>query len=563
MRPNDYLLAFALERGLVSSTQATEAETAVGSRGALARLQADHALSGRRLAALLAEQFALPLAELSAREIPAGLLEQVPSDYAREHRLLPLQGDDRALHVAVDDPSRTDGVDALSALLGREVLVQVAASDELDLALDRHYGRDAGILSPEPEGEGPTADSVGRLREPDGGDASDGDAPVSSLVQGILERAIRRGVSDIHFEPLESHFRVRCRLDGVLIESDRPPQRLQAAIISRLKIMANLSIAEKRIPQDGRLRFPVGGRTCDLRVSSLPTAHGESVVMRVLDREELKTDFGELGLEPADRRRLARLIRLPEGLLLVTGPTGSGKTTTLYSCLQQLNGPDRKIITVEDPVEYQLEGINHVAVRSDIGMTFAAALRAMLRQAPNVVMVGEIRDRETAEVAVNASLTGHLVFSTLHTNDAPGAIVRLLDMGVPSFLLATAMRAVLAQRLVRRICPSCSRPHAPDSEALRRLGIAPADAATADFRKGEGCPACQGTGFRGRIGLFEFLTIDEELQSMIHRRAAKAALCGHARLHGWRTLREDGRRKVLAGMTTVEEVGAITVDDLI
>jgi general secretion pathway protein E/type IV pilus assembly protein PilB len=332
-------------------------------------------------------------------------------------------------------------------------------------------------------------------------------------------------------------------------------------MISRLKIMANISIAEKRLPQDGRIRLTTEGRTLDLRVASLPTAHGESIVMRILDQADLRPGLAELGLAADERVRLEQMIGSPDGILLVTGPTGSGKTTTLYACLHHLNQTDRKIITVEDPVEYQLSGVNQVPVRPEVGMTFASALRAMLRQSPNVIMVGEIRDLETAEIALNASLTGHMVFSTLHTNDAAGAVTRLVDLGAKPYLLATALRGVVAQRLVRRICPACSRPHAPTPAELRLLNLDAEAVAHADFRRGTGCPECQGTGYRGRVGIYEILQMDENLRGLIHAGASAARLRAAARAGGMRTMREDGRRKIIAGLTTVEEVASITAGD--
>ena len=325
--------------------------------------------------------------------------------------------------------------------------------------------------------------------------------------------------------------------------------------------MANISIAEKRIPQDGRIQLTLAGRSLDLRVSSLPTAHGESIVMRLLDRNDLSPGLAELGFMADDRVRFEQLITLANGLILVTGPTGSGKTTTLYGCLQQLNHTDRKIITVEDPVEYQLSGINQVPVRPETGLTFGAALRAMLRQAPNVIMVGEIRDRETAEIALHASLTGHMVFSTLHTKDAIGAITRLVDIGVQPFLLSASLRAVLAQRLVRKTCLQCRRLYSPNAAELTALGLEPALVTGATFMRGSGCPACEGTGYRGRIGIFELLVLDEEISQLIHERPGASRLRQHARARGMRTLREDGARKAIAGLTTIEEVVSITTGD--
>jgi type IV pilus assembly protein PilB len=346
-----------------------------------------------------------------------------------------------------------------------------------------------------------------------------------------------------------------------LHEMKNPPKRLQLAIISRLKIQANMSIAEKRIPQDGRIQASVGGKTIDLRVSCLPTNHGESIVMRILDKEGLRLGLPELGFFTDDQQIFERLIGLPDGILLVTGPTGSGKTTTLYSCLNFINRPDRKIITVEDPVEYVLAGINQVQVQETIGFTFAAALRSMLRQAPNVIMLGEIRDLETATIAINASLTGHLVFSTLHTNDAPGAVTRLIDIGVKPFLVASSTRALMAQRLVRKVCKKCAAPYSPNEAELRSLNIDPNNMGNATFMKGKGCDNCNKTGYRGRFGIFEIFVIDDEARKLIYEKVSTSVLRARAREIGMRTLREDGARKVLAGLTTPEEVIRATVGD--
>jgi general secretion pathway protein E/type IV pilus assembly protein PilB len=341
-----------------------------------------------------------------------------------------------------------------------------------------------------------------------------------------------------------------------------PPKRLQPSIISRLKIMSNMSIAERRIPQDGRIQCNVGNKVIDLRVSCLPTNHGESIVMRILDKEGLKLGLGELGFFTDDQQTFERLISLPDGILLVTGPTGSGKTTTLYSCLNYINRPDRKIITVEDPVEYQMSGINQVQVSEVIGFTFAAALRSMLRQAPNIVMLGEIRDMETATIAINASLTGHLVFSTLHTNDAPSAVTRLIDIGIKPFLVASSARALIAQRLVRKICKKCGGPYMPTESELKALQIDAAAAASAKFTKGRGCPDCNKTGCRGRMGIFEIFLIDDEARKLIYEKVSSNVLRIRAREAGMRTLREDGRRKAIGGLTTAEEVIRATVGDV-
>jgi len=472
----------------------------------------------------------------------------------------------RTLTVAVADPLDTDGIDSLRHMLKLEIEPLVATGDEITAAIERFYGRDASSIdellndlsSPNAAAEASVTTEANLA-----GNASDtdADAPIIKLVHQTILEAIQRRASDIHLEPLEKRFRVRYRIDGVLLEVENPPKRLQLSIISRLKIMANISIAEKRIPQDGRIQIMMQGRQLDLRVSSLPTAHGESIVMRILDKEGLQLGLPELGFFSDDQAIFERLIQLPDGILLVTGPTGSGKTTTLYSCLHFINKPDRKIITVEDPVEYQLTGINQVPVRADVGMTFATALRAMLRQAPNIVMIGEIRDLETAEIAINASLTGHMVFSTLHTNDAPSAVTRLIDIGVKPFLVSTSLRGTMGQRLVRKVCAKCKRAYTPESKDLRALNLVPAQIEGATFMRGDGCADCNGTGYRGRMGIYEIFEVNEEIQRMIYEHVGSAKLRERARSLGMKTMREDGTRKVTAGLTTIEEVVSITVGD--
>jgi general secretion pathway protein E/type IV pilus assembly protein PilB len=394
------------------------------------------------------------------------------------------------------------------------------------------------------------------------GSTVDADAPIIKLVNTLIVDAFKSRASDIHLEPLEKRFRVRYRIDGMLHEMKSPPKRLQPSIISRLKIMSNMSIAERRIPQDGRIQAGVGGKTIDLRVSCLPTNHGESIVMRILDKEGLKLGLGELGFFTDDQQTFERLISLPDGILLVTGPTGSGKTTTLYAVLNYINRPDRKIITVEDPVEYQMSGINQVQVNESVGLTFSMALRAMLRQAPNVIMLGEIRDLETATIAINASLTGHLVFSTLHTNDAPSAVTRLIDIGAKPFLVASSTRAMMAQRLVRKVCRRCGAPYVPAETELRSLNIDPGSIANATFMKGKGCNDCNKTGHRGRFGIFEMFVVDDEVRKLIYDKVPSSVLRIRAREMGMRTLREDGARKVLAGLTSPEEVIRATIGDV-
>ncbi|MCX7590344.1 MAG: GspE/PulE family protein, partial [Kiritimatiellae bacterium] len=438
----------------------------------------------------------------------------------------------------------------------------LATRAEIQVALERYYTDEADVnkmLNLIAEG---TVDVTVANPDQVPTEATEADAPIIKLVSLIILEAYRNRASDIHLEPLEKRFRVRYRIDGVLHEVDSPPKRLQSSIISRVKLMAGMKISERRVPQDGRIQVNIMGRELDLRVSSIPTNHGESVVMRILDKQNLALGLPKLGFFSDDQQKFERLIQLPDGILLVTGPTGSGKTTTLYACLQYINRPDRKIITVEDPVEYQLSGINQVQVNEDIGLTFARALRSILRQAPNVVMIGEIRDRETANIATEASLTGHLVFSTLHTNDAPSAVTRLLDIGVKPFLVASSLRAVMAQRLVRCVCDNCKEPHPPNELERRHLAPVTDQLATLQLYKGRGCRKCALTGYYGRRGIFEIFVVTDEIQHMIFEKVSAVELRARARADGMRTLREDGLRKVVAGITTLEEVMSVTMGDI-
>ncbi len=507
-------------------------------------------LSEGELCELAAAELGLPVASLTNRRISGEVLSKVSREMALQHTVLPLAVEPDRLVLAVADPFDLMVIDELGYRLGLAIDTEVAPPDQITAAIARFYGGDPGEV---------VVAGSGDAAVPDGKDTETDDEPVVQALHTIMADAVRREASDIHLEPLERRFRVRYRIDGRLLEVEGPPKRLQLALISRVKIMAELSIAEKRLPQDGRIQLRIEGRAIDLRVSTVPTAHGESVVMRLLDAAGLKPDLGELGLEEGDVVTLRRLTALADGMVLVTGPTGSGKTTTLYSCLQEINRPDRKIITVEDPVEYQLSGVNQVPVRSEVGLTFATALRAMLRQAPNVVMVGEIRDRETAEIAINAALTGHLVFSTLHTNDAASAVTRLQDLGIPAFLIASALRASIAQRLVRRICSACKHEVKPTS--AEHIEFAAAGITLNRLCQGAGCPECNGTGYRGRVALFEFFVVNAEIEHMMHDHAGLLALRNEARRLGMRSLRYDGLRKAAAGVTTLDEVLAATVSD--
>ncbi|MBI5853137.1 MAG: type II/IV secretion system protein [Planctomycetes bacterium] len=452
------------------------------------------------------------------------------------------------LWVAIDDPLKTWVADDLSFLAGGEVRCAIAPPKALKDAIRRVLG-----------GQKSAADAGRTTGSPGAADSADADAPIIRLVERVVQEAIEQRASDIHVEPYETRVRVRYRVDGVLRDQAPLEKALHGPLTSRLKILAAMDIAEKRKPQDGRIDFRAGGKQIDIRASVLPSNHGETVVMRLLDKDAGLRSLESLGFEGEDRARFELSIKRPNGVVLVTGPTGSGKTTTLYAALKQLNRPDVKIITAEDPVEFDIAGINQCQVRANIGLTFARVLRAMLRQAPNVILVGEIRDRDTAEIAVQAALTGHLVFSTLHTNDAPSAITRLVDMGVKPFLVSAAVQAVMAQRLIRVLCPRCKVPYQPEPSELRSIGLDPATVVQPTFHRSVGCPQCDQTGFRGRLGIFELMVLDTTLREMIFRGEPDLKLREYARTSGgMRSLLEDGARKVLAGSTSVDELLRVT-----
>lgn len=530
----------------------------------LEALVAEHSITQKQIADVLAEEFNMETVDLADVRVSTEALEVVPFELANRYKVIPLEVDDSEVELAVFDPLDMDAVDSISHVIKRSVICRVAPLEDIEKAIHQYYeGAKAEKVDEMFSGmEDPDA-LPSQIELPSEEGASEEEAPIIKYVHMVISEALKRRASDIHMEPLEKRFRVRYRIDGVLHEVENPPKRLQPSIVSRIKLMSNVSIAEKRVPQDGRINIKVGAKVIDLRVSTLPTAFGESIVMRILDKESLRLGLPELGFFSDDQAHFERIIALPDGVFLVTGPTGSGKSTTLYSALNYINHPDRKIITVEDPVEYEMSGVNQVQVRREVGMTFAAALRSMLRQAPNIIMVGEIRDKETAEIAINAALTGHMVFSTLHTNDAPSAVSRLIDIGIKPFLVAAAVRAVLAQRLVRRNCPNCRAACDHDEKLLNSLGIRSDQSDDASFMKGEGCLKCNGTGFRGRVGIFEMFNVNEELQSMIYEEASLVALRDKAREMGMRNMREDGIRKVLAGVTTPHEVLHATVTDSI
>ena len=569
---DEFVLQLLTDKGLLEESAIETARAKVneseydGSEdtATLEALVADQSITHQQIADVLADEFNMETVNLADVRVSAEALEVVPFELANRYKVMPLEVDDSEVELAVFDPLDMDAIDSISHVIKRSINCRVAPLEEIDKAIHQYYeGAQSGAVDDIFSGIDDPDAAPSLIDLPSGEDASEEEAPIIKYVHMVISEALKRRASDIHMEPLEKRFRVRYRIDGVLHEVENPPKPLQPSIVSRIKLMSNVSIAEKRVPQDGRININVGAKIIDLRVSTLPTAFGESIVMRILDKEGLNLGLPQLGFFSDDQAAFERIIALPDGVFLVTGPTGSGKSTTLYSALNCINHPDRKIITVEDPVEYEMPGVNQVQVRRDVGMTFSAALRSMLRQAPNIIMVGEIRDKETAEIAINAALTGHMVFSTLHTNDAPSAVSRLIDIGIKPFLVAAAVRAVLAQRLVRRNCPNCRVPFEHDEKLLNSLGIRSDQIADASFMKGEGCVKCNGTGFRGRVGVFEMFQVNEELQSMIYEEASLVALRDKAREMGMRNMREDGIRKIIGGITTPQEVLHATVSDSI
>lgn len=566
----ELVLQLLIDRGTLDANDVKAARQSVENQSISGDLDAatlkylikEQFVTEETVAEALANEFNFKLARLEDARVSAETLEMLPPEMAKRYNAFPLEVDDSEMILATADPLNMDAIDSISHVINRSIVVQVAPLSAIKKAIEQNYqdrpADEVDSIFSDLEFED-LDDTDTSSKKKDG--AQEEDAPIIRYVQMMIADALKRRASDIHMEPLEKRFRVRYRIDGVLHEVENPPKRLQAAIISRIKLMAEVSIAEKRIPLDGRINVQIGAKSIDLRVSTLPTVFGESIVMRILDKEGLNLGLPQLGFFSDDQATFEKIISMPDGVFLVTGPTGSGKSTTLYSALNTINDSDRKIITVEDPVEYELTGVNQVQVNRSVGMSFAAALRSMLRQAPNIVMVGEIRDMETAEISINAALTGHMVFSTLHTNDAPSAVSRLVDIGVKPFLVAAALRAALAQRLVRRICSKCARPHSPDEKLLHSLGIRPDQTGDAKFMRGEGCMNCSTSGFRGRVGIFEIFSMNEELQQMIYEDVSLVALRKKSKEIGMRTMREDGIRKVLAGMTTVQEVLNVTIAD--
>lgn len=558
-RKRDFTTILLQER-IVSKEQLAEAED-LAKRANLPLQEALIRLgyaSGEEICRVLAEEHGLEYVNLRDVVIPPHVVELVPESVARENCVMPVAEEDGDLKVAVSDPNDYETFEKLRFILNRGIQPVLAPREAILEAINRYYGQtyveSADSMLQE------VTDTAVDFRETDEGFRGveeiidESAAPIVRLVHLMISEAVQMRASDIHIEPFEDRVRVRYRIDGRLMERDALPRRLLGAVLSRIKILAKLDIAERRRPQDGRIKVTVGDKDLDLRVSIIPTNHGQSVVMRILDKENIRIGLRQLGFSEEDYQKFNQLIRRPNGIILVTGPTGSGKTTSLYAALNELNTPDRKIITAEDPVEYYLPGVNQVEIKHEIGLDFARVIRAMLRQAPNVILVGEMRDLETAQMGIQASLTGHLVFSTLHTNDAPSAITRLIDMGVPSYLVSSSIIAIMAQRLVRLVCDKCKQPYNPPESMIRAAGIPPEVAAKTTFYKGRGCEMCNRTGYRGRTGIFELMIMSPRLRELAFNEAPTAEIRRVAVEEGMKTLFQDGLQKVFKGMTTLEEL---------
>ncbi|MFH0925497.1 MAG: type II secretion system ATPase GspE [bacterium] len=519
-------------------------------------------LSEEEMCKILSHQLGLPF--LSSIDFPQSINYDLKwsTPYMRQYKFFPFELVEGVLTIAMADPLDLLTIDDIRLFSKAKIKICISTESDIMEAVEKQFGEGSTTMERIVGDIGDDDVDLAELNEDADIDHLRDmahEAPVIKLVNLVIAKAIDEGASDIHIEPYEDKLKIRYRIDGVLYDTESPPKKFQAAVISRIKIMAEMNIAERRLPQDGRIRSRVAGKKVDLRVSTLPTLHGESVVMRILDRSSVMITLDELGFPVSCRGQFEALIKKPHGIILVTGPTGSGKTTTLYGALDKINTPDKKIITVEDPVEYQLSGINQIQVKAKIGLTFSSGLRSIVRQDPDIMMVGEIRDLETAEIAIQSALTGHLVFSTLHTNDAPGGITRLLDMGVESYLAASCLEGILAQRLVRHVCPHCKKPFKPDARTVRLMNLKADEEIT--FYKGEGCPECKFTGYKGRSGIFELLIITEEIKSLILRKATASQIKQLAVQKGMVSLREDGWAKVKAGKTSLDEVLRVTQEE--
>jgi type IV pilus assembly protein PilB len=558
--PPDAFSTLLLTEGIISTEQLAEAMRV--SRSAKRALHEELVRLGYapavRIMKALAKANRMRFVDLAATAVPQDVIDLLPESVARENTIFPVAVSGNSLRVATCDPTDIETQDKLRFILNRDIEMAIAVREQIVESINRHYGLSDGESADSMLQEftdtaidfTETAVEQAAAQNPD----DQSDAPVVKLVSLIITEAVQLRASDIHIEPFEDRVRIRYRIDGRLIQRDTPPRRLLGAILSRIKILAKLDIAERRRPQDGRIKLTADGKDYDLRVSVLPTSHGQSVVMRILDKDNIRVGIRQLGLAENEFRQFKNLIRRPNGIVLVTGPTGSGKTTTLYAALNELNRPDTKIITAEDPVEYYLAGINQVEIRHSIGLDFARVIRSMLRQAPNVILVGEMRDTETAQMAIQASLTGHLVFSTLHTNDAPGAVTRMIDMGVPAYLVASSVIAVMAQRLVRVNCPKCKQPHQPLDTNIEAAGISEEMLKGAAFMKGRGCANCQNSGYKGRQGIFELMVMTNKLRELAFQGAATQEIRRAALGQGMRMMFDDGVGKALRGITTLDEV---------
>ncbi len=549
-----------LTRGVISLEQLNEAKSlakTTDSNVGKALVSLSYA-STEEVTQALAEFHKFEYVDLQSTRIPDHVIQLVPESVARENNIIPVSEEDDTIKVLVTDPFDIETIEKLRFILNRKVDTALAPQEQIMEAINRYYGQVEGESADSMLQEftdtqidfTETEDDKIAAQESEG----DESAPVVRLVYYMISEAVQLRASDIHVEPFEDRVRIRYRIDGVLVQRDTPPRRLLGAMLSRIKILAKMDIAERRRPQDGRIKITVGEKELDLRVSIIPTNHGQSAVMRLLDKDNIKVGVKQLGLADRDFKIFTGLIKRPNGIFLVTGPTGSGKTTTLYAALNALNRPDRKIITAEDPVEYYLPGINQVEVRHNIGLDFARIIRAMLRQAPNIILVGEMRDEETAQMGIQASLTGHLVFSTLHTNDAPSAVTRMTDMGVPGYMVASSVIAVMAQRLVRKICTRCKHPITLSDAVLQDAELPKEVVPFANFSKGKGCPYCEKKGFRGRIGIYEMMVVNGKIREFMFAAKSSAELRTEAINQGMTTLYCDGLRKVINGISTLDEV---------
>ncbi|MEM6979891.1 MAG: ATPase, T2SS/T4P/T4SS family [Planctomycetota bacterium] len=549
-----------LQQGIISLDQLSEAEdvaktTQVSVGEALIKLEY---ATPEEVAEATATFYKIPYVDLRSERISETVIELVPESVARENTVLPFKDEDGALTILIADPFDLETIEKLRFILNRKIETALAPKEAINGAINQYYGQVEGESADSmlQEFTDTAIDFTETESDTGGGEETvdDSSAPVIRLVNLMIAEAVQLRASDIHVEPFEDRVRIRYRIDGVCVERESAPRRMLSAIIARIKILSKIDISEKRRPTDGRIKITVGDKQLDLRVSIIPTNHGQSCVMRLLDKDNIKVGVRQLGLSERDFRNFNGLIRRPNGIILVTGPTGSGKTTTLYASLNALNRPDRKVITAEDPVEYYLPGINQVEVRHSIGLDFARIIRAMLRQAPNIILVGEMRDHETASMGIQASLTGHLVFSTLHTNDAPSAISRMVDIGVPSYMVASSVIAVLAQRLVRTICPRCKVRYQPTEAVLKDSKLPPEMIAQAEFSRGKGCAYCGRSGYRGRLGIYELMLINNKLRELMFKGTTTKLIREEAIRNGMSTLYADGMLKVIRGITTFEEV---------